>query len=155
MQEQSINLDTLTGLNEEDVKERIEKYGYNEINEKEETWFHRLFKKFWGPIPWMIEIAVILSAIAHRWEDFSVIMLMLLVNAFVDFYQESKALSAISVLKKKLARKALVLREGEWKSIDAKEVVPSYSTQHLLWKNGRSYCKSRKRGKWTFPTNGH
>ena len=124
MQEQSVNLDTLTGLSEEDVKERIEKYGYNEINEKEETWFHRLFKKFWGPIPWMIEIAVILSAIAHRWEDFSVIMLMLLVNAFVDFYQESKALSAIAVLKKKLARKALVLREGEWKSIDAKEVVP-------------------------------
>ena len=124
MQEQSVNLDTLTGLSEEDVKERIEKYGYNEINEKEETWYHRLFKKFWGPIPWMIEIAAILSAIAQRWEDFSVIMLMLLVNAFVDFYQESKALSAIAVLKKKLARKALVLREGEWKSIDAKEVVP-------------------------------
>ncbi|WP_297484800.1 plasma-membrane proton-efflux P-type ATPase, partial [Sulfurimonas sp.] len=91
---------------------------------KEETWYQRLFKKFWGPIPWMIEIAAVLSAIAHRWEDFSVIMLMLLVNAFVDFYQESKALSAISVLKKKLARKALVLREGEWKNIDAKEVVP-------------------------------
>jgi len=124
MQEQSVNLDTLTGLSEEDVKERIEKYGYNEINEKEETWYHRLFKKFWGPIPWMIEIAAILSAIAQRWEDFSVIMVMLLVNAFVDFYQESKALSAIAVLKKKLARKALVLREGEWKSIDAKEVVP-------------------------------
>ena len=124
MLEQAIDLDKLTGLSEEDVKERIEKYGYNEINEKEETWYHRLFKKFWGPIPWMIEIAVVLSAIAHRWEDFSVIMLMLLVNAFVDFYQESKALSAISVLKKKLARKALVLREGEWKNIDAKEIVP-------------------------------
>jgi len=49
---------------------------------------------------------------------------MLFVNAFVDFYQESKALSAIAVLKQKLARKALVLRDGEWKSIDAKEIVP-------------------------------
>ncbi len=119
-----INLDNLTGLNEQDVKERLEKYGYNEINEKEESWLHRLFRRFWGPIPWMIEIAAILSAIAQRWEDFFVIMFMLLVNAFVDFYQESKALNAISVLKKKLARKALVMREGEWKSVDAKEIVP-------------------------------
>jgi len=72
----------------------------------------------------MIEVAVILSAVAKRWEDFSVILLMLLINAFVDFFQESKALSAISVLKKKLARKALVLRDGKWQSIDAKEIVP-------------------------------
>ena len=85
---------------------------------------HRLFRRFWGPIPWMIETAAVLSAIARRWEDFAVIMFMLLVNAFVDFYQESKALSAIAVLKKKLARKALVLREGKWQSIDAKELVP-------------------------------
>jgi len=119
-----MNNSNLQGLSEAEVQERLNKYGYNELNEKEESWYHRLFKKFWGPIPWMIEIAAILSAVAQRWEDFSVIMLMLLVNAFVDFYQESKALSAISVLKKKLARKALVLREGEWKNINAKEVVP-------------------------------
>jgi len=117
-------LDNISGLNEEDVKERLAKFGYNELNEKEESWLHRLFRRFWGPIPWMIEVAATLSAVAHRWEDFSVIMFMLLVNAFVDFYQESKALSAIAVLKKKLARKALVLREGEWKNVDAKEIVP-------------------------------
>ena len=124
MKEKILDIDKLKGLTQEEVAERISEYGYNEINEKEEGWFHRLFKRFWGPIPWMIEVAVILSAIAHRWEDFSVIVFMLLVNAFVDFYQESKALNAISVLKKKLARKALVLREGEWQDIDAKEIVP-------------------------------
>lgn len=118
------DVDNLKGLSEKEVKERLQKFGYNEINEKEETWLHRLFKKFWGPIPWMIEIAAILSAAAQRWEDFSVIVFMLLVNAFVDFYQESKALSAIAVLKKKLARKAIVLRDGEWKTIDAREIVP-------------------------------
>ena len=117
-------LDTLTGLSEEEVQERRKKYGYNELDEKEESWLHRLFRRFWGPIPWMIEVAAMLSAIAHRWEDLAVILFMLFVNAFVDFYQESKALSAIAVLKQKLARKALVLRDGEWKSIDAKEIVP-------------------------------
>ncbi len=118
------DIDNLKGLTSDEAKKQLQKYGYNEIKEKEETWVHRLFKKFWGPIPWMIEVAVILSAVAKRWEDFSVILLMLLINAFVDFFQESKALSAISVLKKKLARKALVLRDGKWQSIDAKEIVP-------------------------------
>ncbi len=112
------------GLSSEEVKERLKKYGYNEIKEKEESWAHRLFRRFWGPIPWMIEIAAILSAIAKRWEDFTVIMIMLLVNAFVDFYQESKALNAIAVLKKKLARKATVLRDGKWQEVDARELVP-------------------------------
>ena len=114
----------LVGLTTQEVADRRQTFGYNELNAKEESWFHRLFKKFWGPIPWMIEIAAILSAIAHRWEDFGIIIFMLLVNSLVDFYQESKALSAIAVLKKKLARKALVKRDGAWINIDAKEVVP-------------------------------
>ncbi len=118
------NLDNLKGLSKEEVKKRVQKFGYNEIKEKEESSLHRLFRRFWGPIPWMIEVAAILSAVAKRWEDFIVIMIMLLVNAFVDFYQESKALNAIAVLKKKLARKATVLRDGKWQQIDAKEIVP-------------------------------
>ncbi len=114
----------LKGLTSKEVEERIKKFGYNEIKEKEESWIHRLFRRFWGPIPWMIEIAAILSAVAKRWEDFTIIMIMLLVNAFVDFYQESKALNAIAVLKKKLARKATVLRDGKWQQVDAREIVP-------------------------------
>ena len=112
------------GLSSEEAAERLKKYGYNEIREREETWLHRLFRRFWGPIPWMIETAAVLSAVARRWEDFIVIMIMLLVNAIVDFYQESKALNAIAVLKKRLARKALVLRDGEWRQVDARELVP-------------------------------
>ncbi len=114
----------LEGLSSQEAQERLQKYGSNTIDEKEESWLHRLFRRFWGPIPWMIEVAAILSASVQRWEDFSVIMLMLLVNAFVDFYQESKALNAIAVLKQKLARKALVLRDGKWQEVDAKEIVP-------------------------------
>ena len=124
MENGSVDTSNLKGLSQDEVKERLKKYGYNELNEKEESWLHRLFKRFWGPIPWMIEIAAVLSALAHRWEDFTIITILLFVNAFVDFYQESKALSAIAVLKKKLARKAIVLRDGKWQEIDAREVVP-------------------------------
>ncbi|WP_456322233.1 plasma-membrane proton-efflux P-type ATPase [Hydrogenimonas sp.] len=118
------NMVNLHGLTSEEAKKRLQKYGPNSVEEKEEGWLSRLFKRFWGPIPWMIEVAAILSAVVRRWEDFTIIVILLFVNAIVDFYQESKALSAIRVLKKKLARKALVLRDGKWQQIPAAEIVP-------------------------------
>jgi len=112
------------GLSEEEASERLKKFGLNEIPEKEEPLWHRIFRRFWGPIPWMIETAAVLSALVKHWEDFIIIMVLLFVNAGVDFWQEHKALSALKVLKEKLARKALVLRDGTWKLIDAKYLVP-------------------------------
>ena len=116
--------DNFKGLSSAQARALLEKYGPNAIEEKEESWLHRLFRRFWGPIPWMIEVAAVLSAVAQRWEDFTIIVILLLVNAIVDFYQESKALSAIAVLKQKLARQAIVLRDGRWQQVDAREVVP-------------------------------
>ncbi|WP_456457123.1 plasma-membrane proton-efflux P-type ATPase [Thermovibrio sp.] len=112
------------GLSEEEASKRLKKFGLNEIPEKEEPLWHRIFRRFWGPIPWMIETAAILSALVKHWEDFVIITVLLFVNAGVDFWQEHKALSALKVLKEKLARRALVLRDGSWKLIDAKYLVP-------------------------------
>ncbi len=115
---------SVQGLSSAEAKKRLEKYGLNEIPDKEETLFHRIFRRFWGPIPWMIEVAAILSAAVKKWEDFTIIVIMLLVNAVLDFYQESKALNAIKALKQSLAQKSLVLRDGKWFELDAKEIVP-------------------------------
>jgi len=112
------------GLSSSEAKSRQQKYGPNKIEAREKTWWQRLLSRFWGPIPWMIEIAGILSASVQRWEDFVIIVIMLLVNAFVDFYQESKALNAIEILKSKLALKTLVKRDGQWQEVDAAELVP-------------------------------
>ncbi len=114
----------INGLSTLQAQKRLEKYGYNEIPEKSESAIKRLFKKLWAPIPWMIEAAAILSAIAHRWEDFGIIIVLLLVNIVVDYAQESKALNALEVLKEKLAKKALVLRDGKFKQINARYLVP-------------------------------
>lgn len=119
-----LNTNKEKGLDESEVQERLKKYGLNELPEKEETFLHRVMRRFWGPIPWMIEIAAILSAAVQKWEDFGIISTLLFVNAFIDLWQESKALSALSVLKQKLAKKATVLRNGTFISIDAKELVP-------------------------------
>lgn len=118
------NTDLSAGLTSSEATQRIEKFGPNEIPENEESDFKRIIKRFWGPIPWMIEVAAILSAMAGKWEDFIIIFVLLLVNVAVDFAQESKALSALKVLKEKLAKKALVKRDGVYESIEAKWVVP-------------------------------
>lgn len=124
MQEDDFQVDETKGLSTEQADEGIKKYGYNEISEREESQWHRMFRRFWGPIPWMIEAAALLSALAQRWEDFAIILVLLLVNSGVDYYQESKALSAIRVLKQKLAHMALVLRDGKWVQLASRELVP-------------------------------
>jgi len=112
------------GLSSTEAQKRLQQYGPNAIEEKEEPLWHRIFRRFWGPIPWMIEVAAILSAAVRKWEDFIIIMIMLLVNAGLDFYQEDRALSALKSLKQKLAQDAIALRDGEFKTVPAKELVP-------------------------------
>ncbi len=114
----------IQGLTEKEAKKRLSIYGLNEIHQETSSWEERLFKKLTGPIPLMIELAAILSAFLGRWEDFTIIMILLIVNVSVDFIQENKAVNAIESLKKKLAKKALVYRDGKYKYIDARIVVP-------------------------------
>ena len=112
------------GLSKAQVQQRIERYGYNAIDEKEESIGHRIFRRFWGPIPWMIEIAALLSAMVQKWEDFSIILVMLLVNAGLDFMQEHRALNALKALKAKMDQQVTVLREAAFNRISARELVP-------------------------------
>jgi len=112
------------GLSKTEARQRITQYGYNAIDEKEESLGHRIFRRFWGPIPWMIEIAALLSAMVQKWEDFSIIMVMLLVNAGLDFMQEHRALNALKALKEKMDQQVTVLREAVFNRISARELVP-------------------------------
>jgi len=121
---QILHADAEHGLNAAAVAKRLEHYGYNEIEEKEEPLWHRIFRRFWGPIPWMIEVAALLSAIVQKWDDFTIIMIMLSVNAFLDFFQEHRALSALKALKQGLPNEVIVLREGKYKTVPARDLVP-------------------------------
>ena len=112
------------GLSEEEVRTRFQEYGFNDIPEEKKHPLLRFFRYFWGPIPWMIEVAALLSAIIQHWEDFSIIFLMLVINAVVGFFQERKAENAIELLKQRLAPNARVLRDGVWSEIPARGLVP-------------------------------
>jgi H+-transporting ATPase len=112
------------GLSDSEAQNRLSKYGPNELQEEKTNAFFKFLTYFWGPIPWMIEAAVILSAIVHDWTNFIIILVLLLANAIVGFWEEYQAGNAIDALKKKLALGARVRRNGAWKDIPARELVP-------------------------------
>ena len=112
------------GLTSAEAKKRLAQYGPNEIEEKKTNPLRALLAYFWGPIPWMIEVAVILSAALGHWADFFIILLLLVANAGVGFSEEHQAGKAIAALKAQLAIKARVLRDGKWVTPPARELVP-------------------------------
>ena len=112
------------GLSAEEVQRRLTKFGYNELAEEEVNPLLKFLSYLWGPIPWMIEIAAILSAVVRHWADFWIILTLLVVNAIVGFWEEYQAGNAIAALKKRLALRAKVKRDGAWRTIAARELVP-------------------------------
>ena len=115
---------TPDGLTQAEASKRLTQYGPNEIEEKKTNAFLKFLSYFWGPIPWMIEAAVILSGVARHWPDFGIILVLLLANAVVGFWEEHQAGNAIAALKAKLAVTARVKRDGKWVTPAARELVP-------------------------------
>jgi H+-transporting ATPase len=120
-----------SGLSDEDAKRRLEEHGPNELSEKATNPVLQFLSYFWGPIPWMIEAAAILSAVVQHWADFGIITALLVVNAVIGFWEEHQAGNTIASLKRQLALKARVLRDGSWRTIPSRELVPG-DVVHLV-----------------------
>jgi hypothetical protein len=83
------------GLSQAEAQLRLAQYGPNEIEEKRTNPFLKFLTYFWGPIPWMIEVAVILSALVRHWPDFFIILVLLVANAAVGFWQSALVFDAM------------------------------------------------------------
>jgi len=91
------------GLTQAEAQKRLVQYGPNEVAEQKTNPLLKFLGYFWGPIPWMIEVAVILSGVVRHWPDFFIILFLLAANAVVGFWEERQAGNAIAALKAKLA----------------------------------------------------
>ena len=112
------------GLSQAEAQKRLIQYGPNAIVEKKTNAFLKFLSYFWGPIPWMIEVAVILSGVVRHWMDFGIISFLLLSNAVVGFWEEHQAGNAIEALKARLATNARAKRDGKWTTPKASDLVP-------------------------------
>ncbi len=115
---------TPDGLTQAEAAKRLVQYGPNEIAEHKSNALLKVLSYFWGPIPWMIEVAVVLSGVVRHWPDFFIILVLLLANAAVGYTEERQAGNAIEALKAKLAINARVRRDGEWTTPAARDLVP-------------------------------
>jgi len=112
------------GLSSAEAEARLAQYGPNALEEQKAHPFLKFLRYFWGPIPWMIEVAAVLSAVVRNWGDFGIIVFLLVFNAVIGFWEENEASNALEELKKELALTARVIRDGKWQEIAAKELVP-------------------------------
>ena len=114
---------TREGLSQAEAKNRLLRDGYNELPEKKVSTFELLLSYFWGPMPWMIEAAIILCALVGDWVDFGIIGALLIGNALIGFFEEKSAGDAVSALKAQLALNANAKRDGQWMTVPARELV--------------------------------
>ncbi|KZT60582.1 plasma-membrane proton-e [Calocera cornea HHB12733] len=116
--------DMTKGLDDSAITERRQKFGYNELESKKDNVFLKFIGYFRGPILYVMEVAVVLAAGLLDWIDLGVICAILLLNAFVGWYQEKQAGDIVEKLKAGIAMKATVVRGGKELEIDARDIVP-------------------------------
>jgi H+-transporting ATPase len=115
---------TAEGLTSAEAAARLAQYGPNAVAEVQPHGVRRLLRKFWGVIPWMLELAVILDLLLGRWVEAGVIATLLVFNALIGFFQERRAQAALALLRQRLTVTARARRDGRWQTIPAAELVP-------------------------------
>jgi H+-transporting ATPase len=114
----------MQGLNTAEAHARLLKYGPNAIPEEKPRPLLILLKKFWGPVPWMLEASIVLELMIGRYTQAAILGILLIFNAVISFLQENKAQNALALLQKRLIVKVRVLRDNNWQILSSKELVP-------------------------------
>lgn len=118
------------GLDSAEAARRLAQYGPNEVAVERRHPAVALLRKFWGPIPWMLEATVAIQLFLGKPDEAAVIAALLLFNAGVAFAEESRADRALALLRRRLAMTARALRDGKWQALPSRMLVPG-DTVHL------------------------
>jgi H+-transporting ATPase len=113
-----------TGLSEADVQAKRNVYGFNEIPEKYVGPLMGTLKRMWGPVPWLLEAAMIFELVLGKGVQAAVIFLLLVFSAVIGEIQEKRAKNAIGYLHRQLQISVRTLRNGAWQAIPSRELVP-------------------------------
>jgi H+-transporting ATPase len=119
------------GLSTQQAQQRLEIFGPNKLEEKEESKVLKFLGFMWNPLSWVMEAAAIMAiALANGggkppdWQDFVGIITLLVINSTISFIEENNAGNAAAALMARLAPKAKVLRDGRWTEEEAAILVP-------------------------------
>ena len=111
------------GLTSDEAATRLKNDGPNAMPDTSTHPLRDVLGKFWSPVPWLLEFAIVLQVVLHKYLEAEVIAGLLIFNAALAYFQESRAQATLAALKHRLALNASVRRDGIWKTIPAAEVV--------------------------------
>ncbi|KAI9488988.1 plasma-membrane proton-efflux P-type ATPase [Zychaea mexicana] len=111
------------GLSEDQVADRQERFGRNEFKEKKRNKLLHFLSFFTGPISYLMEVSVILTAVTQDWVDFGIILGLLIANAVIGYIEEARADSAVEALKSSLALTSRCYRSGRLIEVNSSELV--------------------------------
>jgi H+-transporting ATPase len=112
------------GLFETEAQSRLTMYGYNLISDKKKNPLLSFLARFWGPLPWLLELAMGISIALRHYPEAVIILTLLTANAALGQFHERGSRKALELLKKKSAGNAKVLRDGTWHIVKASTIVP-------------------------------
>ncbi|MHB8404426.1 MAG: HAD-IC family P-type ATPase [Gammaproteobacteria bacterium] len=112
------------GLTSDEARRRLEKFGPNAMPDTSMHPLRVALEKFWAPVPWMLEAAIVLELVLGKYVEATIIAGLLVFNAALGLFQESRAKATLAALKSRLALSASVRRDGAWKIVPAAELVP-------------------------------
>jgi H+-transporting ATPase len=118
------NVDLQNGLSTGEAAQRLKKFGANAMPDTSMHPLRMAIEKFWAPVPWMLEAAIVLELVLGKYVEATIIAALLIFNAALGLVQESRAQATLAALKSRLALNASVRRDGAWKTIPAVELVP-------------------------------
>ena len=117
-------VNTETGFTSEEAGRRLKQFGPNAVPDTTRTAFRMALEKFWAPVPWMLEAAIVLQTVLGEHVEAAIIAGLLVFNAALGFFQEGRAQATLAALKSRLALTATVRRNGVWTNLPATELVP-------------------------------
>ena len=116
--------ETPAGLTSVEAERRLTEYGANEIPDRRPHPAVVLLRKFWGPIPWMLEATIAIQLLLDKTGEAAIVGVLLVFNAAVSFIEEGRASKAVALLRSRLTTRARVLRDGRWQGVAATSLVP-------------------------------
>ena len=112
------------GLTTSEAAIRIQKYGSNQVTQKTPNPLLAFLSRYWGPMPWLLELSIVLSYFLKHYLEAGIIFTLLTINVIIGYIQSRGSQKALEALKKRLAVKASILRDGKWAIREAREIVP-------------------------------
>jgi len=118
------NVPIPTGLTTEEARRRLDQFGPNAVPDTAVRPLRRALTKFWAPVPWMLEAAIVLEVALGKYVEAAIIAVLLAFNAALGFLQEGRAQATLAALKSRLALNASVRRDDVWATVPATGLVP-------------------------------